>query len=144
MGLDLRELAASHRGYRRMMNWVYELDGLESGLAIRLISREADSISRHKWTDRTSRFPPQASLRMVHRRFLGNLRPLIWGDIKVMHFLTGDVWYVPSCRTIVTLHDLVPMRFSQFFFNNKQEEDRYRSHINKVFDIADQVVTVSE
>jgi len=144
VGLDLREVAASPRGYRRMMNWVYELDGLESGLAIRLISKEAESISRHTWTDRTSRFPPQTLLRMMHRPLLGNLRRLIWGDIKVMHFLTGDVWYAPSCRTIVTLHDLAPMRFPQFFFNNKQEEDRYRSHINKVFDIADQVVTVSE
>ncbi len=61
-----------------------------------------------------------------------------------MHFFTGDVWTVPSCPTLVTLHDLAPLQMPEIFFKAPEQEEAYRRHIETVFEVSERVVTVSE
>jgi len=151
VGLDLRYVVNSPRGYRRMMNWVRELVSLDTDLALRLFC-EGLSIPACQdcFKDRPSGGQPariiSASryLRCMHRPLLGHLRKLIPMKLDVMHFLTGDIWSVPSAKTVVTLHDLASFHYPQFFFKNSSEEKQFHDHINRVVTQADCVVTVSD
>ncbi|MCG3198063.1 MAG: D-inositol-3-phosphate glycosyltransferase [bacterium] len=144
IALDLREVARSTRGYRRMLNLVIELDRLDSSETLALI---LDSNSDLKGVDLSprDRFVSAArALRMLRRPLVGAARRLLLGDIRVMHFLTGDVWASPSCPTVVTLHDLAPLDLPELFFDTAREEAVYRRRLGTVFRVADRIVTVSD
>jgi len=144
VGLDLREVADSGRGCRRMMHLVYELDRLGTDCTFELCSERTPPIDRHVWSDRCRVVHPRYRLRLMHRPILGHLRTAIWGPAQVMHFLTADCWYAPTSRTAVTLHDLAPLQFPEFFFGNQEMENRYIGHLQRIFEIAECVITVSE
>jgi alpha-1,3-rhamnosyl/mannosyltransferase len=143
IGLDLREASVASSTHHRLLNLAAALDALESEASFELITNETYGIIRRKWSGRTKIVPP-SRLRWLHNTFLGRLRPLIWGDSKVMHFLTGDVWHLPTCATVVTFHDLAPLHYPEFFFETHAAETAYERHMAKVFEVADRVIAVSD
>lgn len=144
IGLDLRHVASSDRGYRRMMNLVESLDRLGTDFEFELISEPCHEIERRTWSHRTRSVPPQHRFRALRRRFLGRARSLLFSQPDLMHFFTGDVWTVPSCPTLVTLHDLAPLQMPEIFFSGPEQEEAYRRHIETVFEVSERVVTVSD
>lgn len=144
VALDLRGVSHSEGGHRRLINLVRELDVLQSPLEFELICDPSPGVSAQPWSNRTHRVPPRLRTRMMHQPALGYLRKVLWGKTRIMHFLTGDVWYYPTCKTVVTLHDLAPLHFPEFFFTSKDEERKYQNHLKQVFEHSDVVLTVSD
>ncbi len=144
IGLDLRESARSSRGYRRMLKLAFELDRLESDEAFALIVDSEGDLGEIAWSPRARTISSRRALRMLRRPGVGAARRFFLGDIRVMHFLTGDVWSSPSCPTVVTLHDLAPLDMPAIFFDGAREEAVYRRHLETVFAVADRIVTVSD
>ncbi|MCA9435250.1 MAG: glycosyltransferase family 4 protein [Candidatus Omnitrophica bacterium] len=144
VGIDLRNVAGSSRGYRRMMNLFYELDRLGSDFEFEWITEPTPLTKAAGLSERTRIVSPRSRMRLMHRPILGHLRPLIWDRTEILHFPTADCWHVPTCKTVVTLHDLAPLHYPEWFFGNKEDEKRYRDHLDRIFKVADRVVTVSE
>ncbi len=144
VGIDLRNVANSQRGYCRMMNLFYEVDELDSDFQFEWITEPTRLTETIESRKRSHLVSPRNRLRLLHRSVLGHLRPLIWEDTKILHFPTADCWYAPTCKTVVTLHDLAPLHYPEWFFGGVKEEKNYRTHLDRIFEVADRVVTVSE
>jgi len=144
VGLDLREVSESRGRYRRTMRLAYELDRLDSGSRYELFAESTPLVTRHEWSERSRIVSPSRVLRAMRRPILGHLRTALWGEAQVMHFLTGDCWEAPTCKTVVTIHDLAPLHFPELFFEGGNRERRYLEHLNRIFRVADRVTTVSD
>jgi glycosyltransferase involved in cell wall biosynthesis len=144
VGLDLREVSPSNRNGRRMTELVYELDRLGSNTHFELFSGPTSLVTRHEWSDRTRIVSPTRVLRALRRPLLGHLRTALWGEAQVMHFLTGDCWETPTCKTVVTLHDLAPLHLPEQFFDGGADEKRYFDRLDRIFRVADRVGAVSD
>jgi len=144
VALDLREVSVSERGHQRLIGFVKELGHQTDSMLFELIADPLPNLTRYPWSAGTRIVSPQLRTRAVHHQRLGHLRRLIWGGAQVMHFLTGDVWQVPTCRTVVSLTGLAPLRDPGIFFSTKEEEIAYRDHLDTVFRVADRVVVPTE
>lgn len=144
VALDLRGVSHSEGGHRRLINLVRELDAIPSPLEFDLISNPCHEIDSHSWSIRTHTIPPRLRTRMMHHPGVGSLRKVLWGKTRIMHFLTGDIWYSPTCRTVVTIHDLAPLHFPEFSFASKAEEQQYHRHLKLIIEKADVIHAVSE
>ena len=82
--------------------------------------------------------------RMTHSRFGKYVFGPRFRDIDVFHFPTNDVWYSKFGKTVVTLHDVIPARYSGWCFEEEREKAAYFSHLGQISRNADFIVTDSE
>ncbi len=140
----MREVSVSESGHRRLLGLVSELDRQSGFEVLELIANPLPSLTGTSWSPTTRIVSPEFRTRAVHHPFLGHFRRLFWGKSQVMHFLAGDVWSVPTCKTVVSLTGVAPLRHAKIFFASRQEELAYRDHLETVFRVADRVIVPTE
>lgn len=82
--------------------------------------------------------------RMIHNRVGRYIFRPRFRDIDVFHFPTNDVWYSKYCKTVVTLHDVIPGRYPKWHFVKPSEVAAYRKHLLRIGQNADCIVTDSK
>ena len=82
--------------------------------------------------------------RMIHSRAGRYIFGPRFRDIDVFHFPTNDVWYSKYCKTVVTLHDVIPGRYPKWHFAEPSEAAAYRKHLLRIERNADYIVTDSK
>jgi len=93
---------------------------------------------------RFRREPPRRRIPMLHRRGTGLIGRVFLRGLDLVHFPCNDIWYSPRGKAVVNVHDLIPLRFPEYFFKTSKEEAQFHFHLKMVVAHATMIVTQSE
>jgi len=82
--------------------------------------------------------------KFIHRKWGFLFGKRLFRDIDVFHFPDNDVWYSKYTKTVVTLHDIIPLHFPDNFFHSQSEMRKYLSHLKFIAKNSDRIITVSQ
>lgn len=127
IALDLCQISISRWGHRRLLNLVHELDRHPDSLSLELIAEPVPELTRYPWSAGNRLIPPGSRI-----------------QTQVIHFLTGEVYPLPGCRTVVSLDAPVPLCHPGVCFKGREEESAYRNRLELILQTADWIITNSE
>ncbi len=81
--------------------------------------------------------------RLIGRNGLGFLGPLLFRDIDLCHFTTGDVWYSHFSKTLVTIHDIGDVVHPELFVGDSKDRSRRERLYRFIVKNADYYICVS-
>ena len=81
--------------------------------------------------------------RLLGRNRLDFLGPLLFKDIDLCHFTTGDVWYSHFSTTLVTIHDVGDVAHPELFVGDNKDRKRREKLYRYIIKNSDYYICVS-